>query len=217
MRIASTAAAPGCSSRSSDAYNYVRSARLSAQIPDTVLEWALAGAGSVTLMVFAVALQNFFVQPPTLTRGQRFFQDLSVVIGVTHCLALLMLDSAGDVWAGIGFALYAVSLAVFLAAIEAARRVPMTRTFVYEPTCSTILTEGPYRFIRHPIYLSYSLAWLAAPVATHNVFLGLTAAGLIGCYLASARTEERLLRSGPRGAEYARWQQRTWRVIPFIY
>ena len=128
-----------------------------------------------------------------------------------------MLDSASEVWAAIGVALYTVSLALFLAAIEAARRVPMTRTFVYEPKCATILTEGPYRFVRHPIYLSYSLAWSAAPVATHNVFLALTAAVMIGCYLISARAEERMLLSGPRGPEYAEWQRRTWRVIPFIY
>lgn len=190
---------------------------MSAQTPDTLLEWALVGTGAVTLIVFAVALQNFFVQPPVLTRGQRFFQDLSVVVGVTHGLALLVLDSAGDAWAGIGVAMYTVSLTVFLAAIEAARRVPMTRTFVYEPRCSTILTEGPYRFVRHPIYLSYSLAWSAAPVATHNVFLALTAIGMTACYLTSAHAEERMLLDGPRGAEYAAWQQRTWRVIPFVY
>lgn len=188
-----------------------------AQTPDTILEWALAGAGGITLIVFAVALQKFFVQPPVLTRRQRFFQDLSIVVGVTHGLALLVLDSAGDARAGIGVAMYVVSLALFLAAIEAARRVPMTRTFVYEPKCSTILTQGPYRFVRHPIYVSYSLAWSAAPMATNNLFLALTAVGMIACYLASARAEERILLSGPRGADYAAWQQRTWRAIPFIY
>ena len=186
-------------------------------MPDNLFEWSLAGAGGITLIVFAVALQNFFVQPAALSRGQRFFQDVGVVVGVTHGLALLLLDSASDMWAGIGIAMYTVSLALFLAAIEASRRVQMTRAFVYEPKCSTILTGGPYRFIRHPIYLSYALAWCAAPVATHSVFLGLTAVGMIGCYLESARAEERMLLSGPRGNDYAAWQARTWRMIPFIY
>ena len=186
-------------------------------MPDTVYEWSLLGAGSVTLIVFAVALQNFFVQPPVLTRGQRFFQDFSIVVGVTHALGLQVLDSASDLWAGIGIAMYAVSLALFLAAIEAARRVQMTRAFVYEPKCSTILTQGPYRFIRHPIYLSYSLAWSAAPVATHNLLLGLSAVGMIGCYVASAQAEERLMLNGPRARQFEEWSKRTWRLIPFIY
>ena len=186
-------------------------------MPDTLFEWSLAGAGGITLIVFAVALQNFFVQPAALSRGQRLFQDVGVVVGIAHALALLVLDSASDTWAGIGITMYTVSLAIFLAAIEASRRVPMTRTFVYEPKCSTILTKGPYRVIRHPIYLSYSLAWCAAPVATHSVILGLTAVGMISCYLESARAEDRILLSGPRGNEYLAWQARTWRMIPFIY
>lgn len=187
------------------------------QIPDSVLEWALAGAGASTLIVFAVALQNFFVQPPTLTRTQRFFQDLSIVLGVTHVLALLVLNSASDKWAATGIAMYTIALALFLSAIEAARRVPMTRTFVYNPKCDTVINRGPYRVIRHPIYLSYSLAWSAAPVATHNVVLALTAVAMITCYLISAREEERILASGPRAGEYAEVRARTWRMIPFIY
>jgi protein-S-isoprenylcysteine O-methyltransferase Ste14 len=190
---------------------------LIAQAPDTLLEWILAGAGGATLIVFAVALQNFFVQPPTLTRQQRFFQDVSVLIGVMHGLGLLVLDSASDAWAVTGITMYAAALGLFLSALEAARRVPMTRTFVYNPKCDTILDKGPYRVIRHPIYLSYSLGWLAAPAATHSIFLALTAVFMIACYVISAREEEKLLANGARAAEYAQFRKRTWRMIPFVY
>ena len=190
---------------------------MQAHAPDTVLEWVLTGVGAATLIVFAVALQNFFVQPPALSRRQRLFQDISVLLGVTHGLALLVLDSAGDAWTITGIVMYSISLALFLAALEAARRVPLTRTFVYTPKCDTILTKGPYRLIRHPIYLSYSLCWLAAPVATHNLVLGLTALGMITCYVMSAREEERLLAAGPRAAEYQAMRAKTWRMVPFIY
>jgi protein-S-isoprenylcysteine O-methyltransferase Ste14 len=188
-----------------------------AQAPDTLLEWLLAGAGGATLIVFAVALQNFFVQPPTLTRQQRLFQDVSVLVGVMHALALLVLNSAGEAWTIAGITMYTMSMTLFLAALEAARRVPMTRTFVYTPKCDTILTKGPYRVIRHPIYLSYSLCWLAAPVATHNLVLSATAVCMIACYLISASEEERILASGPRAQEYAVVRKRTWRILPLIY
>lgn len=188
-----------------------------AQVPDTVLEWALAGLGGTTLIVFAVALQNFFVQPAALSRGQRLFQDLSVLIGVTHALGLLLLDSVTDLRAGLGIAMYVVALALFLSAIEAARRIPMTRTFVYEPKCDHIIRVGPYRVIRHPIYLSYSLAWSAAPVATHSLFLAATALVMIACYVLSAREEERRMTLGSHRNEYVEWQRQTWRLIPFVY
>lgn len=190
---------------------------MEAHAPDTLLEWILTGVGGATLIVFAVALQNFFVQPPALTRRQRMFQDISVLLGVTHGLALLVLDSAGDTWTIAGIAMYSISLALFLAALEAARRVPLTRTFVYTPKCDTILTKGPYRILRHPIYLSYSLCWLAAPVATHNIVLSFTAACMVACYVISAQEEERLLAEGPRAEEYAALRARTWRMVPFIY
>ena len=190
---------------------------MSAQIPDTLLEWALTVVGGSTLIVFAVALQHFFIQPATLTRPQRLFQDLSVLVGLTHGMGLLVINSATDLWAGVGIAMYAASLALFLSAIEAARRTPMTRTFVYEPKCDTILSTGPYRVVRHPIYLAYSLAWLAAPTAMQNVPLGLTAIVMIGCYVASAREEERRLISGPSAAVYEKYRAGTWRLIPFIY
>jgi protein-S-isoprenylcysteine O-methyltransferase Ste14 len=188
-----------------------------AQIPNTLFEWALTVIGGSTLIVFAVALQNFFVQPPTLTRAQRLFQDFSVLVGITHGFGLLVLNSATNLQAGIGIAMYSAALALFLSAIEAARRTPITRTFVYEPRCDTILQGGPYRIIRHPIYVSYSLAWLAAPVAMQSIVLGLTAVFMIGCYVTSAREEERRLAAGPRAAEYAQYRARTWRMVPFLY
>lgn len=167
--------------------------------------------------MFAVALQNFFVQPPTLSRMQRLFQDLTVLLGLTHVLALVVLSAPAPAWAWVGIALYGLALGLFLSAIEAARRVPMTHAFVYTPKCDNILVTGPYRVIRHPIYLSYSLAWLAAPLAMHSVLLLLTALFMIACYVISAREEERLLASGPKAEEYAKLRARTWRMIPFIY
>jgi len=190
---------------------------VTAQIPNTLFEWALTVIGGSTLIVFAVALQNFFVQPATLTRAQRLFQDVSVLIGITHGFGLLVLNAATNLQAGIGIAMYSGALTLFLSAIEAARRTPLTRTFVYEPRCDVILQAGPYRVIRHPIYVSYSLAWLAAPVAMQSVVLGLTAIFMIGCYVTSLHEEERRLAAGPRAAEYAHYRARTWRMIPLIY
>lgn len=112
---------------------------MTAQIPNTLFEWALTVIGGSTLIVFAVALQNFFVQPATLTRAQRLFQDVSVLIGITHGFGLLVLNAATNLQAGIGIAMYSGALTLFLSAIEAARRTPLTRTFVYEPRCDVIL------------------------------------------------------------------------------
>lgn len=94
-------------------------------------------SGGSTLIVFAVALQHCFIQPATLTRAQRLFQDLSVVVSLTHGLGLLVLNPAAGRWAIAGIAMYAVSLALFLSAIEAARRTPMTRGLFTSPSATS--------------------------------------------------------------------------------
>ena len=187
------------------------------QAPDTLIEFALVAAGGSTLVIFAVALQNFFVQPPVLTRYQRLFQDLSVLAGIIHGISLVWIEPASEGQAGVAIAMYGASLTIFLASIEAARRVPLTRTFVYEPRPDRVLRTGPFRFVRHPIYLAYSLAWLAAPVAMSSVLLGLTAAGLISCYAVSAVEEERRLLASPLGPEYRDYIKATKRFVPFVY
>ncbi len=85
--------------------------------PNSLYEWVLAVAGGATLLVIAVALQNFFIGPTTLTRLQRLFQNFSIVLGLLHGVALLTLTTAGPMWAGIGIAMYGAALALFLNAI----------------------------------------------------------------------------------------------------
>ena len=183
--------------------------------PNTIPEWALIIAGGSTLIVFATSLENFFTPATRFSVKQRLFHAASNIVGTLHALGLLLLPPASDRWAAAGITLYAVSLLTFLGAIEAARRVRLTRTFVLEPRADAVLQDGPYAFVRHPIYLSYSLAWLAAPVATHSAFLALTAVPLIAGYITSAAREEAYLLNSPLGKQYRHYRERTAAVIPF--
>jgi len=80
---------------------------------------------------------------------------------------------------------------------------------------ATLVTAGPYRLIRHPMYTSLLIltsAWLAdvySPkrLAVWVVFLANTVVKLT--------LEERYLRD--RFDHFEEYQRRTWRVIPFVY
>ena len=185
------------------------------RIPGSIPEWALIVAGGSTLIVFATSLENFFTPAARRSAKQRLFHAASNFVGAMHAVALILLRPAGDRWAAAGITLYAVGLLLFLAAIEASRRVRLTRTFVLEPRAEVVLQGGPFAFVRHPIYLSYSLAWLAAPIATHSVILWGTAVMMIAGYIVSAAREEAYLLSSPLGDQYRRYRERTAAVIPF--
>lgn len=90
------------------------------------------------------------------------------------------------------------------------------RSFHFEanPTEGGLVTTGPYRYMRHPIYAAALLfLWtgVAVNVSPLAVVLGLVATAMLALRIAF---EERLVRR--RYPDYDDYARRTKRVIPFI-
>jgi protein-S-isoprenylcysteine O-methyltransferase Ste14 len=75
-----------------------------------------------------------------------------------------------------------------------------------------ILTNGPYRFTKHPAYVSKNLSWwlISVPFIPHtDIFETIRHCLLLGCvnmvYFLRARTEERHLSWDPTYVAYALW------------
>jgi protein-S-isoprenylcysteine O-methyltransferase Ste14 len=82
------------------------------------------------------------------------------------------------------------------------------------PTAGGIVTSGPYRYVRHPIYaaiLLFLLTGAAAHPSPTSALFATTA--VIGTSMRIAM-EERLLRQ--RYPEYAAYAEKTARVIPSL-
>jgi protein-S-isoprenylcysteine O-methyltransferase Ste14 len=82
------------------------------------------------------------------------------------------------------------------------------------PTSGGLVTNGPYRFIRHPIYAAI-LYFLGVGIASHLSWATF-ALGLVAIAASSVRiySEERLIVE--RYPEYEEYAARTKRVIPFV-
>jgi protein-S-isoprenylcysteine O-methyltransferase Ste14 len=90
------------------------------------------------------------------------------------------------------------------------------RSFHYaaNPTEGGLVTTGPYRYLRHPIYAAVLLfLWtgVAVNASPPGVALGLVATAMLALRIVF---EERLVRQ--RYPEYGDYARRTRRVIPFI-
>ena len=88
-------------------------------------------------------------------------------------------------------------------------------SFSILPSVRQLVTNGPYRFIRHPIYLGEVLYVLGVMSLGFNSLSLLLFAALIALLIARIRIEERKLMAEPSYRGYA--ENVRYRFIPLIY
>jgi protein-S-isoprenylcysteine O-methyltransferase Ste14 len=77
-----------------------------------------------------------------------------------------------------------------------------------------LVTSGPYRFVRHPIYSGLLLAVLGTALA--NNLYWLIALALVGGYFIYSATVEERLMTTTFPADYASYKAHTKMLIPFV-
>lgn len=80
----------------------------------------------------------------------------------------------------------------------------------------TVVTEGPYKYVRHPGYNGYIIFTLATPIAL-GTFWGLVFSGIIGILLIArtALEDATLKKELPGYTEYA--ENVKYKLIPFLW
>lgn len=79
-----------------------------------------------------------------------------------------------------------------------------------------IVMRGPYRFVRHPFYAAYNLAWIAGCAASAWWPLAVTAVVMASLYESFAQVEERSFLNSDFAREYGEYRRQTGKYLPFI-
>ena len=89
------------------------------------------------------------------------------------------------------------------------------RSFSVMAEARYLVTSGPYRFVRHPLYLAEELAVVGVFIQFASVWTALLLALQISFQLRRMHNEEAVLAA--TFPEYTAYQARTSRLIPGIY
>jgi protein-S-isoprenylcysteine O-methyltransferase Ste14 len=155
--------------------------------------------------------------------GQGRGNRAPVAANVTACalfyLCLFASPGALEGHAALLLAFAGCALAMAGAAVVLRSRLALGAAWSLVPSADEatgLVTTGPYRLVRHPIYLGLSmlalgqaLAWASPPA-----FVVLLA-GVIPTFVWRARAEETLL-AATFGTRYALYQARTTMIIPHL-
>ena len=112
-------------------------------------------------------------------------------------------------WLGVGIGFVAASLLVW---VFRSLGTNLTDTVVTRRQ-HTLVTSGPYRWVRHPFYLAFGLIIVADSLATANWFLALTGGITFALiFIRTKKEEENLIKRF--GDDYRRYQDRTGKLFP---
>lgn len=185
-------------------------------LPQTLVHWVLVASAATAIIFYAAGLTSFFEAPRKRPVWVGVIHDAALVLSLVHLAGTVLLPPRSDGWAAAGIVLYSLAVAVFLSAIESARRTRLQRAFIDYPMPDRLITDGPYRFVRHPFYLGYIVGALAAPVAINSIVLSLLAAAMISITLLAAFREERVWLKSAKADAYREYRRKTGMFLPFI-
>lgn len=183
-------------------------------VPGTVAHWlfALAAAGAVSF--FFVGLPSYLERRTDRPMWVRAVHGAGMLLGLAHLLGAFFLAPRSENFAAAGIIMYTLSVALFLSAMEAARGTRLQRAFIDHPLPNRLITEGPYRWVRHPFYLGYIIGALAPVVAINSVWIAIITAIMIAIVIAAALREERVWLASGRAQDYRNYQQRAGMFFP---
>lgn len=170
-----------------------------------------AGAGSCFLS-FTWSILFFFEPPSCHTIGTRLLQVLAPASALLH-VSVILKAPVGWVNLAVGEVSYLAALSLFWWAIKTNRKLPLS--WAFQDDCPVhLVRSGPYRWIRHPFYTSYVLAWLAGGVGTSDWRLIMSTLVMFVIYNRAAGHEEQKFAQSGLALSYDQYRATTGRFLP---
>jgi protein-S-isoprenylcysteine O-methyltransferase Ste14 len=167
----------------------------------------------VTFASFGWGMVWYFVRPQRPTRGTwtiRVGGPTGAVLQVAFLVLSRPLEYPQFAASAV---LLMVGLALFWMAVSAGRATSLAWAFSQQGP-NVVLDCGPYRFIRHPFYLSYICGWVGGAIGTFSIWGFVPVAVMSTVYITAARSEEVAFRASPLRDKYLSYMAATGAFTP---
>jgi protein-S-isoprenylcysteine O-methyltransferase Ste14 len=169
---------------------------------------------SLTLLTFGLSMR-WFRDRKEVTPAKTRLVLSAYVCATVQLLAVAFAPRPPAVCLGVGVGLYLLAQGVFWWARTA--HGGQRPAFAGTTGRPTFLTQtGPYRFIRHPIYTAYLLAWLAGAIVSAQPWLLIPAGWMALLHYLAARQEEGHFAETPFAQDYEAYRRRTGMFFPSV-
>lgn len=167
----------------------------------------------VLAMVFlAIVVVLFVVRRPVVGRRSTV---RGAIVAIAGTFILTLAASARVDEGNVAALLLSSGLVLTGTGLSIASLVVLGRCFGMMPEARGLVRRGPYRWIRHPIYLGEMVSALGLVVAATSVFILLLFAAFCAVQYWRAVLEEHALEEA--FPEYADYRRRTYRLLPGLH
>ena len=172
---------------------------------------SLLSRGAVIVFI-GLALVLLAVRRPPKAKAKGLVPRISAFAGTFLVVAVVWLPQQP-----IGLAVSLVSLALIFGGLcfSIFALVHLGRSFSLMPEARRLVTNGPYAFVRHPLYLGEAISTLGMMLQYLSPFAIVIVALQLGFQLQRMRNEEDVL--GSLFPEYADYRLHTARLVPGLY
>ncbi len=105
---------------------------------------------------------------------------------------------------------YLVCMSYFWYLISSVKRLD----FAFSSSIDELLTDGPYKFARHPFYLCYILIWLTSTLLFNSLVLWITLFALVLFYIFAAKSEENAISKSRYSQKYQNYSKNVGMFLP---
>ena len=192
----------------------IRSVRLISSLPSGADWRALLDLGSqlATALFLGLQVVLFLVRRLPLAKAPGIAPRIAGVVGANLALAFLALPRT-SLSPPIETLSTAIVLLATLASVVIAFR--LGRAFSILPQARSFVASGPYRLIRHPLYLAEQIGTWGLMLQYVQPWAVLIALASLAAQFPRMHYEEQILRE--TFPEYAAYAARTKRLVPGVY